>query len=138
MERDRRQVALEQAHVLDDQGIGAGIPYAMGEGGRLVEFGIGEEGVEGDIDPGEITVGVPRQALDGGEVIAGGGPGAKARRPDIDGVGAVIDGGDAAAEIPGRGEQFHRVGWDEELFRIHSGSFSAQGFPARFTGRGRH
>ncbi len=64
-----------------------------------------EQGVDGDIDPRPVAVGVPHQGGDVLERIAGPGAGAELGRADIDGVGAAVDGGASDVEVLGRGEE---------------------------------
>jgi hypothetical protein len=71
VELDRRQVELEEAHVLDDQRVGAGLvelaDQALGAGHFLVE----QDGVAGHEDPRAEAVGVAGQALDVGDGVLG-------------------------------------------------------------------
>ena len=77
MQLDRRQVEFEQAHVLHDQRVGAGVvnlPYQMC---CRVEFIVVQDRIERDQNAGVETVGVASQALDVGHAIAGSGARAK-------------------------------------------------------------
>jgi len=44
------QVEFQQAHVLHDQRVHAGVPAVPREAARRLQFGVGEDGVEGDVD----------------------------------------------------------------------------------------
>jgi hypothetical protein len=106
VELDGGQVEFKQAHVLDDQGVGAGFVELADQGGGAVELGIVEDGVAGDEDPRPEAMGMACQALDVGHRVLGIGPRAEGRASDVDGVGAVIDRLDADVRSAGRGEEF--------------------------------
>jgi len=110
VELDRRQVELQQAHVLDDEGVGAGVVAFPGDAAGGLQFLVLEDGVEGYQYPGVVAVGEFAEAGDVGHAVARIGPGAEGRAADIDGVGAVDDGFHAEVGILGGGEEFKRVG----------------------------
>jgi hypothetical protein len=92
---DRRQVDLQQAHVLHDQHVGAGVVHVPGHAPRGLEFVIAQDGVERDEDARAEAVRMAAQPLDVPDAVAGRCPRAEARPADVDGVGAMVDGLDA-------------------------------------------
>ena len=92
MQVDRRQVELQQAHVLDDQRVDAGVPAVVGELARRRQLVVAQDGVEGDVDAGVELV---RERDEFGDVlhrIARLVAGAEGRAADVHRVGAVQDG----------------------------------------------
>jgi hypothetical protein len=106
MQLDRRQVKLQQAHVLHDQRIRPGLVHLPGQAARRLDFVVVENRVEGDEDPGVEAVRVGRQALDVGHRVAGVVARAEGRPADIHGVGAMPDRLDGDFGIPRGGEEF--------------------------------
>jgi hypothetical protein len=106
---DRRQIHFEQAHVLDDQRIGAGFVQLPGQLASFLEFVIAQDGIQGDENLGVVAVGKGTQAGDFGDVVAGAVAGPEGRAANIDGIGAMLDGFDAEIGILGRGEEFEGV-----------------------------
>jgi hypothetical protein len=102
----RRQVELQQAHVLHDQRVGAGFIHLPGHASRLLQLVVAQDRVEGDEDPGVEAVRKGRQALDVLHRIAGAVARAEGRAADIHRIGAVLDRLDADLGIFGGGEQF--------------------------------
>ncbi len=100
-----REVRFEQAHILDDGGVDANVVEPVQQANGLGQLVVVEQGVDGDIDPRPVAVGVPHQSGDVLERIAGPGAGAELGRADIDGVGAAVDGGASDVEVLGRGEE---------------------------------
>ena len=105
-----RQVELQQAHVLDDERVGAGLVQLPGELARRLQLVVAQDGVEGDEDACVKAVRVARQPLDVGQRVAGAGTGAETGAANVDGVGAVVDGFDADVRIARGAEQFKLVG----------------------------
>jgi hypothetical protein len=106
MQLDGRQVLQQQAHVLHDQRVGAGLvqlPHQAAGGLQLV---ITQDGVQRDEDAGVEAVGMGAQAGDVGHGVAGVGPGAEVGPADVDRIGAMGDGGDADVGVAGRRQQF--------------------------------
>ena len=106
MKLDRWQVELEQAHVLDDQRIGAGFVKLPGELAAVFKLVIAQDGIERDEDPGPVAVGEVTEPFDFGDIVASTVTGAESRAADVDGVSAVLDGFDAEIGVLGRGEEF--------------------------------
>ena len=92
---DRGQVDFEQAHVLDDQCVRARLIHLPGHLARGLQFVVAQDGVERDEDAAVEAVRVLHQALDVADVVARASPCAEGGAPDVDGVGAVVDGFDA-------------------------------------------
>ncbi len=107
---DGRQVGFQQAHVLQDQGVGPGLVHLPGQAARFLDFVVAENRVEGDEDLRVEAVGEGRQALDVLHRIAGADPGAEGRPADIHRIGAVPDRLDADVGILGGGEEFEGGG----------------------------
>ena len=101
-----RQVQLQQAHVLHDQGIDTGVVQLPGLPAGALQLVVTQDGVHRDEDARIEAVGMlhqPRDVFDGvGRLVAR----AEARAADVDGVGAMVDGLDADVGIAGGGEQF--------------------------------
>ena len=110
VELDRWQVHAQQAHVLDDQRVGAGVVELPDQASRRLQFVVAQDRVERDKDAGIEAVGVGRQALDIGDAVAGVDARAEVRSADVDGVGAMLDRGDADVGVARRGEQFKGQG----------------------------
>ena len=72
-------------------------------GGELL---LVDNGVDSDVDAGPKPVGMGAERGDVGQRIAGGGPRTKVFGTDVDGVGPVVDGGQAAGQVPGRSQEF--------------------------------
>ena len=107
MQGQGRQGTLQQAHVLDDEGVDASLVELPGVALRLLQLAVVENGVECHINPGLETVGGSGQRCDIGDAVGGGGAGAEGRATDIDSIGAMVDGGQAAGEVASRGEEFY-------------------------------
>ena len=110
MQLDRRQVELQQPHVLDDQHVGAGVVDIPGHAARRLQLVVAQDGVVRDEDAGAETVRMPDQPLDLTHVVAGRSAGAEGWPADVDGVGAVVHGFDADVGVARGGEQFELVG----------------------------
>ena len=103
---DRRQVKLQQTHVLHDQGVRPGLVHLPGQAACRLNFVIPENGVEGDEDPGVETVRVGRRPLDVGHGVAGVVARPEGRPADINRVGAMLDRLDGDVGVAGGGEEF--------------------------------
>ena len=106
---DGRQVAFQQAHVLDDDGVDAQLVELVDQAHGLGQLVVVEQRVDGDVHPRPVGVGVLHQRGDVVQRVADPGPRAKARRADVDGVGAAVDGRDAARQVSGRCQQFYSL-----------------------------
>jgi hypothetical protein len=106
MQLDRRQVELQQAHVLHDQRIRARLVKLPGQAPRLVELVVAQDRVERDENFGVVAVRVGCQPLDVGDAVAGVRPRTEGRPADVHRVGAMRDRLDAEVGILGGGEQF--------------------------------
>ena len=112
----------------EDEGVGTGIPQLPGEAAGRFEFVVPQDSVDGDQDACVVAVGMVRQAGDVGDRIAGAGTGAEGRSADIDGVGAVVYGGDAEVGITGRCQEFEGANCGlEHRFFLREPNFSASG-----------
>jgi hypothetical protein len=103
-----------EAEVLDDDGVDAGVFEVAELGFGVGEFGGEDEGVEGDVTFDAVGVEEGHQA---GEVffgeVVGAEAGVEAGHAEVDGVGAVGDGGASAVPVTGGGEEFGEEGhWD--------------------------
>lgn len=102
---------LSKAKVLDDDGVNAGVFEVAELGFGVGEFGGEDEGVEGDVTFDAVRVEECHQAgqVFFGEVI-GAQAGVEAGHAEINGVGAVGDGGTGAVPVTGGGEEFGEEG----------------------------
>jgi hypothetical protein len=107
---DGRQIEFEQAHVLDDEGVGPGVVDLPGHLPGAFEFIVAQDGVERDENAAVKAVGVGNQALQVAQVVACAGACTKGGAADVDGVGAVVDGLNADVGIARGGEEFELVG----------------------------
>ena len=124
MQLDWRQVHFQQAHVLDDDGIHAGVvqlPDLLAHGLQLV---VAQDGVLRDEDACMVAVCVLHQARNVLHAVGGVHARAKGRAADVDGIGAMVDGFDADIGVTGGAEQF-------ELVREHGKSARQQGRAAK-------
>ncbi|OIQ74109.1 hypothetical protein GALL_442510 [mine drainage metagenome] len=100
---DRRQVKLQQAHVLDDQCIHPRVIELPGQLAGALQFVVTQNGVEGDKNAAVETVRVLHQLRDVADAVVGAGTRAKRWPTDVDRVGTVVDGFDANGDITCRG-----------------------------------
>jgi hypothetical protein len=107
---DRRQVELQQAHVLQDQRVDAGVVQLPDLLARRFEFVVGEDGVEGDEHARVVAVRVFGQPRDVGDFVGCRRARAERRPADIHRIGAVVDGFDADIGVTRGGEQFELMG----------------------------
>ena len=106
---DRRQVQFEQAHVLDDQRVGAGFVALPDQPPGFFQFVVLEQGIDRDQNAGIEAVCVAGQPFDIGNRVAGIYARAKSRAADIQGIGAVTDRFNTEFGILGRGQEFQGV-----------------------------
>ena len=118
MQLDRRQVELQQPHVLDDEGVGTGFVQLPGQLARGLQLVVAQDGVERDEDARVEAVRVAAQALDVGQRVARAGARAEAGAADVDGIGAVVHGFDADGGIARGGKEFDLVGQQRHRGRI--------------------
>ena len=107
MERDGGEIHAQQGGVLHDEGIdteAVEVPDETFGGGELV---VVEDGVDSDVDADTEGVGIFHQVADVVERIAGGGTGTEARSTDIDGIGTMVNGGNATGKVPRWSEQLN-------------------------------
>ena len=128
---DRRQVELQQAHVLDDQRVDAGVVELMNLPACRFEFVVAQDGVEGDEHARIEAVRVVHQLCDIRNVVGGGCTCAERRPADVYRIGAMVDGFDADAGVARGREQFKLMGSHGMAFRPAKRHFSL------FTGSGR-
>ena len=107
MQGDGRQLRFEQPDILDDQGVDTEAIQLVTEPCGTLELAIVKNGIESNIDPCPKLMGVGDQLFDIGQAVARGGPGAKLRATDVDGIGTMIDGADTTGKIFGRGKEFN-------------------------------
>ena len=113
MEAYGGKVEAEDAHVLDDESIDAYTGEFTDEAFGFRKFVVVEYGVEGDEYAAVVTVGVFDETGDVGDAVGSSTAGTEGRRTDVDGVGAVVNGGNGNGEVSGRGKElygFHGVG----------------------------
>ena len=129
MQLDRRQVELQQTHVLHDQRVGTGVVHLPGDAPRFLQFVVVQDGVQRHQHAGVVTVGMFGEGRDLRDVVAGVGARAEGRAADIDGVGTMVDGLDAELAGLGRGEQLEFL----RGFVVHGAR--GQGKPAFYRAR---
>ena len=105
MELDGRQVAFQQAEVLDDGGIDSGVVELVEHADGILYLVVEEECVDGGKDACVVEVGVLCQPLDVRKGVAGGFAGTESRGTDVDGVGTVVDGFASLVVVFGGGEE---------------------------------
>ena len=110
-QRDGWQVALQQAHILNDQRVGSALVNLSDEFQRLGNFRVVQQGIYHHIYPGPIFMGVTDQAFHIRQRIPGRCACAKAGCANINRVCAAVDGGQAGFQVFGGGEQFKRHKW---------------------------
>lgn len=107
--------------VLNDQDVDSGLGGVEGKRAGARKLLVREERVERHEDAGVVAVRVLGETRDVVHRVARGLAGAEGRAADVDGVGAVIDRGDAGVGVAGGGEKFksgegkRRVGHEEIL-----------------------
>lgn len=89
---NRWNIQLEDAHVLHDQRINAGVVELVNQLTRRLHFVVMQDGVDGDKHLGMEQVGKLHQAGNVRHAVAGVMPRAEARPTDIHGIGAMQDG----------------------------------------------
>ena len=119
MQLNRGQIEFEQPHILHDQGVGAGFPVLPDKPARGFQFVVAQNRIERDQNAGIEAVRMPGQTFDVRQRIAGVGARTEGWTTDIDGVRAVLDGGDAEIGIFGGREKFDFVvsGGHRQFFR---------------------
>ena len=110
MQLDRRQIAHQQSHVLNDQRINACVVSLMGEPYGLRQFLIGKDRIQCHIDTSVETVREGSKTLYFRHGVPGIGAGAEKRSADIDGISAVFEGFDADIASPAGSEKFESTG----------------------------
>lgn len=78
----------------------------MDELAGCLELVVVDDGVDGDVDLGTILMGIAAERTDVVDAVACRHTGAKLLGTDIDGIGTMVDGCDAALQILGRCQQF--------------------------------
>jgi hypothetical protein len=107
---DRRKIEFQQAHVLNDQGVDAGLVQLNDLLARRLQFVVAQDGVEGDEHARVVAVRVRRQSGDVGNFVGRRGARAKRRAADVHRIGAVVDGFDADIGVARGREQFKLMG----------------------------
>ena len=97
---------FQDGHVLDEDGIDTDSPEILKELAGGIEFIVVEDGIDGYIDLDAEGMGIFAELADVVDTVACRRTGSETRRPDIDGIGAMIDGGYATCEVLGRRQQF--------------------------------
>lgn len=106
MQFDRREVALQQTKVLDDESIDTDVVKLVCHFDSRFEFFVEKESVERHKHLTTIDMGIADQRLDILETIGGRGTGAERRGSNIQGIGTMVDGLATEVEIFGRGKEF--------------------------------
>ncbi len=106
---DRWHVDLQQAHVLNDQRVHAGVVQLPGQFARGLQLVVAQDRVHGHEDAAVEAVRVLRQASNLFHRVVGTGARAKRRPANVDRVGPVVHGLDADVGVAGGGEQFELV-----------------------------
>ena len=104
-----RQRHLENAHVLDKDGVDANLCKLTDKLLRGLQLVVIKDGVNRNVDAGLELVGIAAEALNVLDAIAGGGTRPEARGANIDGIGAMVYGSHATLQVPGRSQQFQRL-----------------------------
>ena len=105
VELNRREMALEEAHVLDDEGVGAGLVKVVREPLRLAELVIREDGVERHVDLRPEYMRAGGELLNVRKGISGAAPRAEGGASDVDRVGSRRDGVKPGLKIPRGGKE---------------------------------
>ena len=109
MQFDWRHIGIEESHILNDEGVDSGVIEIPSELACRLDLGIGEKSVHGDVDAGTINMSQTDDITDVVDAIGGGMPSTETRGADIDGIGAMQDGGACALKILGWCKQFDDV-----------------------------
>ncbi|MNR22019.1 hypothetical protein D3C85_1389520 [compost metagenome] len=109
MQLDRRNVHLEDAHVLHDQRIDAGVVELPDQLPGRLQLVVVQDGVDGDEHLGVEQVGKLHQAGNLRHAVAGIVPRTEAGAADIHGIGAMQDGLLGDGHIPRGAQQFQVV-----------------------------
>ena len=110
VELERWQVEFQQAHVLHDQRIDAGLVQLPDQLARRFQLGIVQDGVQGDENAGVVAVSEFGQTGDLAHRVTGVVARAERRAADVNRVRAVQDRLAADVGGPGGREQFKLVG----------------------------
>ena len=106
MEGYRRQVHLQDSHILNQYGIHPGLVKLVYQTLGSLQLVIIENGVDGDEHFHPKPVGIRTELADVVNAIARRCTGTKARRTDIDGISTVVDSSKTALQILGGRQQF--------------------------------
>ena len=112
------QIQLQQAHVLNDEGVGASLVHLPGHAAGVLQLVVAQDGVERDEDAAAKAVGVCNQLFQLANVVACRGARTEGGAADIDSVGAVVHGFDADGGIARGGKEFDLVGQQRHRGRI--------------------
>ena len=93
-------MALEEAHVLDDERVGACLIEVIREPLRLAELVIGEDGVERHVDLRPEHMGAGGELLNVLKGVSGAAPRTEGGASDVDRVGSRRDGVKSGLKIP--------------------------------------
>ena len=108
MEGYRRQVHLQDSHILNQDGIHPGFVKLVYQTPGSLQLVIIDNGVDGDKNLHPELVGIRTELADVVNAVARRCPGTKARCPDIDGICTVVDSSETTLQILGRCQQFQR------------------------------
>jgi hypothetical protein len=103
---DRREIQLQQAHVLDDQRIDPGVVILVYQAARGFQFGIVQDGIESDENARPVAVRELDQRGDLADGVDRVVARAERRPADVDCVRAMQDGFAADGGGFGWGEEF--------------------------------
>ncbi|MNT44186.1 hypothetical protein D3C72_1807030 [compost metagenome] len=106
---DRRQIQLQDAHILHDQRIDTRVVQLPDQLARGVQLGVVQDGVERGEDARVVAVGKLHQLGDFRHAVTGVVPRAKARPADIDRVRTVQNRLAADVDVLGGGQQLNLV-----------------------------
>ncbi len=96
----------ERGHVLHEDGIHPDLGKPRDELLRGIELVVIDDGVDGDIHFRPELMGEVAQGTDVADAVACRGARAEVVGADIHGIGTVADGGNAALQVLGRGQEF--------------------------------
>ena len=96
----------ENGHVLYKDGIDADVLKFGQQPSGPIQFIVVEDRVDSHIDLGTERMGIAAKLPDVVDAVACGRTGSEARGTDIDGIGAMVDGGHATSQVLGRSQQF--------------------------------
>ncbi|MOA02785.1 hypothetical protein D3C78_1222550 [compost metagenome] len=103
---DGRDIQFEDAHVLDDQRIHAGVVQLVDQLARRLQLVVMQDGVDSGEHPRMVAMGEFHQLGDIRHLVAGVVPCPEARTTDVHGIGPMQDGLAGDGRVAGGAEEF--------------------------------